>query len=154
MSRDNLRDNRENIRKKPGLPSSNSTCSPNNKEYNSTLSNRFYTEKEEVTLRFYQVPKALFKNPKYKGLSLGSKLMYSMLRDRLELSIKNNWKDEKGYIYLIFSVEELMNLLEMSNKIIIKHKKRLAKYGLIFEKRLGQGKVNRIYILKPELQKF
>jgi hypothetical protein len=47
-----------------------------------------------------------------------------------------------------------MNLLEMSNKIIIKYKKRLAKYGLIFEKRLGQGKANRIYILKPELSEF
>ena len=80
--------------------------------------------------------------------------MYSILRDRLDLSIKNNWKDGKGYIYLIFSVEELMNLLEMSNKIIIKYKKRLAKYGLIFEKRLGQGKANKIYILKPELPEF
>src|SRR4030066_849097 len=154
MSKSNLRDNRENISKSPGLTSSNSTDSPNNKEYNSIPSDRFYTLKEEITLRFYQTPKALFKNPKYKGLSLGPKLMYSILRDRLDLSIENNWKDEKGYIYLIFSVEELMNLLEMSNKIIIKYKKRLAKYGLIFEKRLGQGKVNRIYILKPELQKF
>jgi len=154
MNRNNLRDNRENIRKKPRLPSSNSNGLSNNKEYNSTPSNRFYTEKEEVTLRFYQVPKALFKNPRYKGLSLGPKLMYPILRDRLDLSIKNNWKDEKGYIYLIFSVEELMNLLEMSNKIIIKYKKRLAEYGLIFEKRLGQGKANRIYILKPELLEF
>ena len=154
MNRNNLRDNRENIRKKPRLPSSNSNGLSNNKEYNSTPSNRFYTEKEEVTLRFYQVPKALFKNHRYKGLSLGPKLMYSILRDRLDLSIKNNWKDEKGYIYLIFSVEELMNLLEMSNKIIIKYKKRLAKYGLIFEKRLGQGKANKIYILKPELPEF
>jgi len=154
MNRNNLRNNRENIRKKPRLPSSNSNGLSNNKEYNSTPSNRFYTEKEEVTLRFYQVPKALFKNPRYKGLSLGPKLMYSILRDRLDLSIKNNWKDEKGYIYLIFSVEELMNLLEMSNKIIIKYKKSLAEYGLIFEKRLGQGKANRIYILKPELLEF
>jgi len=146
--------NRENIRKKPGLSPSNSISYSNNKEYNSTQSDRFYIEKEEITLRFYQTPKALFKNPKYEELSLGPKLMYSILRDRLDLSIKNNWKDENGYIYLIFSVEELMNLLEMSNKIIIKYKKRLAEYGLIFEKRLGQGKANRIYILKPELLEF
>jgi len=154
MSKNNLRYNRENISKKPGLSPSDSTSSSNNKEYNSIPSDRFYTEKEEVTLRFYQTPKALFKNPKYKGLSLGPKLMYSILRDRLDLSIKNNWKDEKGFIYLIFSVEELMDLLEMSNKIIIKYKKRLAEYDLIFEKRLGQGKANRIYILKPELLEF
>ena len=154
MNKNNLRDNRENIRKKPRLPSCNSNGLSSNKEYNSIPSDRFYTEKEEVTLRFYQTPKALFKNPKYKRLSLGPKLMYSILRDRLDLSIKNNWKDENGFIYLVFSIEELMNLLEMSNKIIIKYKKRLAKYGLIFEKRLGQGKANRIYILKPELPEF
>ena len=154
MSKNNLGNNRENSSKSPGLPSSNSTGSPNNKEYNSIPSDRFYTLKEEITLRFYQTPKALFKNPRYRGLSLGSKLMYSILRDRFDMSIKNNWKDDNGYIYLIFSVEELMNLLEMSNKIIIKYKKRLAKYGLIFEKRLGQGKANRIYVLKPELPEF
>jgi len=154
MRKDNLRDNRENVSRKFGLSASVSTSSSNNKEYNYIPSDRFYTLKEETTLRFYQVPKALFKNPKYKGLSLGPKLMYSILRDRLDLSIKNNWKDEKGFIYLVFSVEELMNLIEMSNKIIIKYKKRLAKYGLIFEKRLGQGKANRIYILKPELSEF
>lgn len=154
MSKDNLRDDRENISKKPGLPSSNSTGSPNNKEYNSITSDRFYTLKEEVTLRFYQVPKALFKNPKYKGLSLGPKLMYSILRDRLDLSIKNNWKDEKGYIYLIFSGEDLINLLEVSKNTVTKYKRELVKHRLIINKRLGQGKSNIIYVLKPEIKEF
>ena len=99
MSKNNLRDSIENVSKKSGLSPSNFASSSNNKEYNSIPSDRFYTEKEVVTLRFYQVPKALFKNPRYKGLSLGPKLMYSILRDRLDLSIKNNWKDEKGYIF-------------------------------------------------------
>jgi len=143
--------NRKNISKKPGPPSSNPTGSSNNKEYNSITSNRFYTEKEEVILRFYQTPKALFKNPKYKGLSLGPKLMYSILRDRLDMPIKNNWKDEKGYIYLIFSIEELANLLEIDRKAIMRYKKSLIDYSLIIDKRLGQGRSNRIYVLKPEL---
>ena len=151
MNRGNLRDNRENRSKSSGIPSSNSTCSQNNKEYNSIPSNRFYTEREEITLRFYQTPKALFKNPKYKGLSLGPKLMYSILRDRLDLSIKNNWKDEKGYIYLIFSLKELIRLLTIDEKTVIKYKKELVKYALIVDKRVGQGNPNRIYVLKPEL---
>ena len=143
--------NRKNISKKPGPPSSNTNGCSNNKEYNSISSNRFYIAQEEVTIRFYQVPKALFKNPKYKGLSLGPKLMYSILRDRLDLSIKNNWKDEKGYIYLIFSIEELSDLLEMDRTAIIRYKKKLVEYSLIIDKRLGQGNPNRIYVLKPEL---
>jgi len=151
MGKDNLRDNRENRSKSHELPSSNSNGSQDNKEYNSIPSDRFYTLKEEVTLRFYQTPKALFKNPKYKGLSLGPKLMYSILRDRLDMSIKNNWKDEKGYIYLIFSIEELASLLEIDRKAIMRYKKLLVDYRLIIDKRLGQGRSNRIYVLKPEL---
>ena len=151
MSKNNLRDNREDVGKKSGLFPSNSNSFSDNREYNSIPSDRFYTLKEEITLRFYQVPKALFKNPEYKGLSLGPKLMYSILRDRLDLSIINNWKDEKGYIYLIFSVEELANLLEMDRTAIMRYKKRLVEYRLIIDKRLGQGNPNRIYVLKPEL---
>jgi hypothetical protein len=115
---------------------------------------RFYTEKEEVTLRFYQTPKALFNNPYYKRLSLGAKLMYSILRDRLDMSIKNNWKDEKGYIYLIFSGDELLNLLEISKNTVTKYKRELIKYKLIIDKRLGQGKSNKIYVLKPEIKEY
>jgi hypothetical protein len=151
MSKSNLRDNREDVSKKSGPSPSNFNSSSNNKEYNFIPSNRFYTEKEEITLRFYQTPKALFKNPKYKGLSLGPKLMYSILRDRLDMSIKNNWKDEKGYIYLIFSVEELASLLEIDRKAIMRYKRSLVDYRLIIDKRLGQGRSNRIYVLKPEL---
>jgi len=143
--------NRKNISKEPGLTSGNPTGFSNNKEYNSIQSNRFYTASEEVTLRFYQVPKALFKNPVYKGLDLGPKLMYSVLRDRLDLSIKNNWKDKEGHIYLIFSVEELSNILDAGERSVIRYKKSLVEYGLIYEKRLGQGKPNWIYVLKPEL---
>ena len=146
--------NRKNIGKKPGPPSSNYTNSSNNKEYNSIPSERFYKKREEVTLRFYQVPKALFKNPVYKGLGLGPKLMYSILRDRLDVSIKNNWKDEKGYIYLIFSVEELSTLLEINKDTVTTYKRELVKYRLIIDKRLGQGKSNMIYVLKPEIKEF
>jgi len=150
MNRSNLRD-RENVIKKSGLSFSNPNDYSNSKEYNSIPSDRFYTAQEEVTIRFYQVPKSLFNNQIYKGLSLGPRLMYSILRDRLDLSMKNNWNDEEGYIYLIFSVGELSNILDAGERSVIRYKKSLVRYGLIYEKRLGQGKPNRIYVLKPEL---
>ena len=146
--------NRENISNKSRSTSGDKNSSLNNKEYNSIPSDRFYTIKEEITLRFYQTPKALFKNPKYRGLSFGPKLMYSILRDSLDLSIKNNWKDEKDYIYLIFSIEELSKLLEINKETVTIYKRKLVKYKLIIDKRLGQGKSNRIYVLKPEIKEF
>jgi len=123
----------------------------NNTSFEKIEPSRFYTDKEEITLRFYQTPKALFNNPVYNGLTLGPKLMYSILRDRLDMSIKNNWKDENGYIYLVFSVEELADLLEIDRTAVIRYKKKLVEYNLIIDKRLGQGNPNRIYVLKPEL---
>ena len=114
-------------------------------------SERFYKKKEEVTLRFYQTPKSLYKNPTYKGLSLAPKQMYAILSDRLTLSIKNNWEDKDGNIYLIFSVEELSELLEVDRTAVMRYKKKLVEYELIFDKRVGQGKPNRIYVLKPVL---
>jgi len=150
MGNDNLSANTKNINNGSRLAFSNSTDFLNKKN-NSITPDRFYTEKEEVTLRFFQTPKVLFNNPRYKGLSLGSKLMYSILRDRLDMSIENKWKDEKGYIYLIFSIEELANLLEIDRKAVMRYKKLLVDYNLIIDKRLGQGRSNMIYVLKPEL---
>ncbi|MBM3700888.1 MAG: hypothetical protein FJW68_08290 [Actinobacteria bacterium] len=151
MGMDNLSTNNKNINKGSRMSFSHSADFIKNKENNCISPDRFYTEKEEVTLRFYQTPKALFNNPRYKGLSLGSKLMYSILRDRLDMSIENKWKDEKGYIYLIFSIEELASLLEIDRKAVMRYKKLLVDYNLIIDKRLGQGRSNMIYVLKPEL---
>jgi len=76
--------NRRNISDNSRNTSGSKKTSDNN-GYNTVPSNRFYTAKEEVTLRFYQVPKALFENLAYRGLSLGAKLMFSILRDRLDI---------------------------------------------------------------------
>jgi len=113
---------------------------------------RYYTAQESVNFYYYPVPFCLFSNPPYKGLSLSAKLMYSILRYRLRSSIKNNWKDEAGYIYLIYTIDEMAELLETSRMTVIKLKKELIKHDLLVDKRLGQGKPNRLYVLKPEFR--
>ena len=55
------------------LTAGKSASLKNYEEFNQASPSRFYTKKGEVILRFYQTPKALFKNPEYLGLSLGSK---------------------------------------------------------------------------------
>lgn len=96
--------------------------------------------------RFYMIPKSLFNNDKYKGLSLEAKVVYALLRDRMELSKKNNWVDENGDIYLLFTRLELAEMIDCSEPYIIKCMKQLIKYGLIEEKRQGLGKPNIIYV--------
>lgn len=115
------------------------------------MNDRFYKQNEEITFRFYQIPKALFNNPVYKNLSLGAKAAYAIMRDRLDLSKKNGWADEKDRIYLLFTNDNLAELLEVSEKTIRRYKKELEQHNLIVNKRQGQNKPNRIYILKPVL---
>lgn len=102
--------------------------------------------------RFFRVPKQLFKSPFYKKMSADSKLLYAILKDRFDLSVKNNWIDEEGNIYFIFTVEEIGEMLGCGKDKVIKLKKELKKYDLLEEVRQGLNKPNLIYLgsLKAE----
>lgn len=97
---------------------------------------------------FYQIPKELFVNPYYKNLNSDSKLLYSLLLDRLSVSMKNEWIDEKGNIFLIFSRKEAQEKLNLSDKTVTKAFKQLAEVKLIYEKKQGFKKHNIIYVGK------
>lgn len=43
---------------------------------------------------YYQISKELFINPYYKDLNSDSKLVYSLLLDKLSISMKNNWTED------------------------------------------------------------
>lgn len=44
---------------------------------------------------FYRVPKILFIEDKFCNISAEAKLLYGILLDRMNLSAKNGWIDEK-----------------------------------------------------------
>ena len=77
--------------------------------------------------RFYQMPKSLFTNPKYKPMTTTAKIIYAILKDRMELSRKNGWTDENGDIYLMFSQESIAELLGVNNSTAYRGIKELAK---------------------------
>ena len=107
-----------------------------------------YTVAEENSHRFYQLPKELFAGDLYKGLSLNAKVIYSMLLDRKELSKKNNWVDEFGQIFLLFTRENIMEILNISKPTAVKAFKELADSKLIIEERQGLNKPNKIYVCR------
>ena len=45
---------------------------------------------------FYRVPKALIKVDLFEKMSGDAKLLYAVLLDRMNLSLKNGWQDENG----------------------------------------------------------
>ena len=108
--------------------------------------------KEIQKEKFYQLPKVFFTNPKYTKLSNDAKITWSILRDRLDLSIRNNWVDENGDIFFIYTNEKLKSILNISspNKLS-KIKKELTQADLFNQIRVGLNKPNKLYIKKPEV---
>lgn len=45
------------------------------------------------------------------GTSCEAKVLYGMMLDRISLSRKNKWIDDIGRVYIIFTVEEIMEKL-------------------------------------------
>ncbi|EUI22876.1 hypothetical protein Q114_02863, partial [Staphylococcus aureus M1440] len=117
------------------------------------MSKQFFTVEENYKERFYQLPKVFFTNPNYKDLSNDAKIAYAILRDRLQLSIKNNWIDTDGNIYFIYTVADLEVILNCGNKKITKIKKELENVDLLIQKRQGLNKPNLLYLLKPAITK-
>ena len=65
----------------------------------------------------------------------------------MNLSAKNNWIDEEGRVYIIFTVDEIMEALGCAEQKAIKLLSELdTKAGLIERKRQGLGKPNLIYV--------
>ena len=73
-------------------------------------------------------------------------VLYGMLLDRMSLSAKNGWMDEENRVYVIFSIQEIMEKFKCANKKAGQFLTELEEVGLIVKKRRGQGKANLIYV--------
>jgi len=112
------------------------------------MSNRIkHSSAERNRNTFYQLPKFLF-TEEFKDMSYGAKVLYALLRDRHELSVQNDWIDDKGDIYLIMSRDEMCELMDITLKTIIKLINELKQFELMEEDRRGLGKANIIYLLQ------
>lgn len=104
----------------------------------------------QTSERFYALPKILFESNRYKQMRIDTKVAYAILKDRLSLSLKNNWIDEAGYIYLVYSNANLMEILNCSKSTLLRIKKQLTEYGLIYEVKQSNSQkgtlANRIYL--------
>jgi len=98
----------------------------------------YYKINEVLEHQYYQMPKELYTNSLYKqSLNSDSKILYTFLLDRLTLSQKNNWYDENGNVYLIFTRQEVQDKLCLSEKTVTRAFNQLVGTNLISEK--GRG---------------
>lgn len=92
-------------------------------------------------------------NIKNTKLSDTAKKMLFLLRKRHIASTINNFIDEDGNIYVIFTRAEFMRKCKLSKPTVIKYIKELAQKGFITEKRKGLNKPNFIYLTDKALIK-
>lgn len=96
---------------------------------------------------FYRVPKVLFTRDQFKDLSAEAKTLYGIMLDKLDLSVRNNWTDEQGRVYIIYTIEQIMRDLNCGNKKAGQLLQELEeKGGLIERKRQGLGRPNLIFV--------
>lgn len=105
----------------------------------------FYEEQSEQ-FAFYRIPKCLFTEMRFKGISTPAKVLYGLLLDRVSLSAKNRWIDECGRVYIYYTLENIQEDLLCANEKATKLLRELERYGLIERKVQGLGKPNRIYV--------
>ena len=127
-----------------------------------------------TTQNFYQIPQIFFTRVEktydkkgelqfktkhtssYARMSNDAKIAYGALYNRCMLSIRSyqegkiDYVDENGSVFLVYTVEDLMDLLDKSKATVQKIKKELAENGLLREVKQGSNKPNRIYLQNIE----
>jgi hypothetical protein len=106
----------------------------------------FYYGEESEQYSFYSVPKMFFDNDKFKDLSAMSKLLYSFLLDRMSLSSRRNWIDDKNRAYIKYSLKAICADMCVSRNSVIKYMKELQMFGLIM-KFSKEGMEDIIYVM-------
>ena len=105
----------------------------------------FYGQAGEF-FSFFRIPKALFQEQRFQDLSTDAKILYGILLDRMNLSVKNEWFDKKGRVFIIFTIEDVKRTLRCADNKATRLLRELEKFGLIERKRRGQGKPCLVYV--------
>ena len=106
----------------------------------------YYYGAEADQFNFIKVPKAMIKDSAFASLSLASRLLYGLLLDRMNLSMKNKWLDDENRVYIIYQITEIMEDLGVSKKKAIEFLQELEKFGLVEKRRRGFGLPNYLYV--------
>ncbi|HAP8156675.1 replication initiator protein A [Enterococcus faecium] len=109
----------------------------------------YFQEREADQFTFFRIPKMLFSEDEFSSLSSEAKILYGLMLDRVSLSRSNNWRDDQGNVYIIFTIDDMVKILKWSkNKIcsLLDELDEKNGIGLIERKRRGLGKPNAIYV--------
>lgn len=82
--------------------------------------------------------------------SINAKLLYGLLLNRTILSQKNGWESENGNVYVIYTIKQMANDLDRSERTVKTALRELENAGLITRVRQGWNQANRIFLQIPD----
>ena len=88
---------------------------------------------------YYYIPKVLFQDDFYKGLSVDAIFIYTILRDRQKDAISKKWIDTDGNVYLAYSLPELQKMFGFGKDKMIEIMRKLEEHNLIEREREYAG---------------
>ena len=106
----------------------------------------YFYGNEAEQYSFYRIPKVLFTNQSYSNLTIEARALYGLLLDRMGLSARNGWLDDRGRVFIYFTLEDVMDMMGFGHNKAVRHFKELVDVGLIERKKQGQGRPVRIYV--------
>lgn len=106
----------------------------------------YFYEDQSQQFAFYRIPKVLFTDDRFQGISTEGKVLYGLLLDRVSLSRENGWIDTEGRVYIIFTLTSIRKAMNCAEKSAIKYLQELEAFGLIERIKQGQGKPALIYV--------
>ena len=83
-------------------------------------------------------------------LSLNAKLLYGLILNRSTLSQKNDWVDELGCVYVIYTIRQMAEDLDRSERTVKNALNELENADLLQRVRQGYNQPNKLYLMLPD----
>ena len=106
----------------------------------------YYYGSQADQFSFIRIPRVMLTENTFAELSIQAKVLYGVLLDRMSLSRKNAWFDDKNRVFIIYQIGEIQQDLGFTKKKAMELLSELEKFGLLVKKRRGHGLPNILYV--------
>ena len=104
----------------------------------------FYSDEVKVG-SFCRLPRIFITDEFYRTIPLEIKVLYSVMLDRVSISMRNNWRED-GRVFIYFTLNDAMRLVHVGKHKAIRLFDRMELLGLIRRRKQERGKPARIFV--------
>lgn len=94
---------------------------------------------------YFPIPRGILQ----AGLPSTAVILYGILLDRASLSRKNDYADAAGWVYVVYTQEELAHDLSISTRMVKRYLQELEALGLLRRFRKSRKNANQYFLCVP-----